>query len=64
MTVIDEFYNGIYDEMEKKALTIVDGGASSFEDYQYRVGFRKGLKQALQIMEDVIENVRKNDEKF
>lgn len=64
MSLIDEFRKEVYDAINHDAHTIADGGASDYDDYRYRVGIRKGLKRALQIMEDVIEEAHKRDEKF
>ena len=64
MTIIDEFYKEIDVAMGNDAFNLAEGSASSFDDYRYRVGIRKGLRRALQIMEDVVEEAHKRDEKF
>lgn len=64
MTIRDDFVKAVYEAMDNDAYSLSEGGASSFDDYRHRVGIRKGLKRALQIMEDVVEESRKRDDKF
>lgn len=64
MSLIDEFRKTIADAMERDASALCEGGAADYAEYRHRVGIRKGLKRALQIMEDVIEEAHKRDEKF
>lgn len=49
-------------ELNHDAEAIADGGASSWDDYQKRVGVRKGVKRALAVMEDVVRKLSGEDE--
>jgi hypothetical protein len=62
--LIDEFKKAINDALVHEAYAMAEGGASSYDDYRYRVGVRKGLKRAMQILDDVVEEMMKRDEKF
>jgi hypothetical protein len=62
--LLTEFHQALQDEIAHEAQGMADGGASSFEDYRYRVGMRKGLQRAVRILEDTVEDYRKRDEKF
>jgi hypothetical protein len=41
---------------------LADGGASSWDDYRYRVGVRRGLMKALRIFEDVLDDIAKSED--
>ena len=64
MTLIEEFKQAIREAITNEAFALADGAASSYEDYRFRVGVRKGLKKSMQILDDVVEEAMKRDEKF
>jgi hypothetical protein len=64
MSLLDEFSAAIDDAMEKEASSLADGGASDYSEYRFRVGIRRGLRKALQILDDVLEAHKKAEEKF
>ena len=64
MNVLEEFRKAIHEAMERDSMALAEGGASDYTEYRQRVGMRKGLRRALQIMEDVVEETRKREEKF
>ena len=49
-------------ELNHDAEAIADGGAASWDDYQKRVGVRKGVKRALTVMEDVARKLSGEDD--
>jgi hypothetical protein len=48
-------------ELNHDSEAIADGGAASWDDYQKRVGVRKGVKRALAVMEDVARKLSGED---
>lgn len=50
------------ENLDHDAVSIADGGAASWEDYQKRVGFRKGIKRAMSVMEEVAHRLNHEDE--
>ena len=55
MPILDDFRKAVAESMERDASALAEGGAADYVEYRQRVGVRKGLRRALQIMEDVVE---------
>jgi hypothetical protein len=50
------------EELNRDAESVADGGAASWEDYQKRVGMRKGIRRALNVMEDVARKLNGDED--
>lgn len=48
-----ELHKALEDELMREATGIADGNVTSFEEYRHRIGVRKGLKRAVQILDDI-----------
>ena len=50
------------EELNRDAESIADGSAASWEDYQKRIGVRKGIRRALNVMEDVARKLNGDED--
>lgn len=64
MDLIRTFQQAIEEQLHIEANNLADGNATSYDDYRYRCGMRRGLKRALNIFEDVMQEMKVKDEKF
>ena len=57
MELIRAYRRAMDEALSNEGYSLVEGGASSYEDYRYRVGIRKGMKKAMQVFEDVVKDL-------
>lgn len=57
MELIRAYRQAMDEALSNEAYNIAEGVASSYEDYRYRIGIRKGMKKALQVFDDVVNKV-------
>lgn len=61
---IERYVTELKDAMSREEEALAEGGPQSYEEYRYKVGFRRGLKKALMILEDTVADMRKRGEDF
>lgn len=64
MELIRAYRQAMDEALSNEAYNIAEGVASSYEDYRYRIGIRKGMKKALQVFEDVVQRDVEEQEDF
>lgn len=57
MELIRAYRRAMEEALANEGYSLVEGGASSFEDYRFRTGIRKGMKKAMQVFEDVVKDL-------
>jgi hypothetical protein len=62
MEIVRKFNEAIEAARKVEVDVLADGGASSWDDYRYRVGVRRGLMKALRIFEDVLDDIAKSED--
>lgn len=64
MELIRAYRKALEDARQQYAETLADGACSTYEDYRFKVGMRRGLLHALQIFEDVVKKNVEETEDF
>lgn len=64
MELFRAYRKAIEDARTQYADTLADGACASYEDYRFKVGIRRGLLHALQILDDVLKKNVEESDKF
>ncbi len=57
--LVEEFTKRIKEIDERASLTMSDGNLRSFDEYRYSCGYRKAMKDALQVLNETFEDIMK-----
>jgi len=55
MDFIESYQTTLRELIQEQAESIASGSCSTFDDYKFRIGFRKGLVYALDKLNDTIQ---------
>lgn len=55
MLLLSEYVAAVEARVQRETHSLATGSAQSYEDYRGRVGFIKGLNQAVQILQEIVQ---------
>ena len=59
--LLSEYVAAVEARAVRDGKPILDGAAKSYEDYKERCGYLKGLREAVQILRDLVEQTPKEE---